>query len=119
MKIENPSPLQWQFSQRAEQLQSSAIREILKITMRPEVISFAGGLPSPATFPVEKMRAAFDSVLSRQGKVALQYGPTDGYAPLREWIAESLSIDGAKIVPEQVLMVSGSQQGLVLLAKVL
>jgi 2-aminoadipate transaminase len=119
MKIENPTPIQWQFSQRAEQLQSSAIREILKVTARPEIISFAGGLPSPATFPVERMRTAYETVLSKQGKVALQYGPTDGYAPLREWIADSLSIDRAEIVPEQVLMLSGSQQGLDLLAKVL
>jgi 2-aminoadipate transaminase len=119
MKIENPAPIQWQFSERTQQLKSSAIREILKVTMRPEIISFAGGLPSPETFPVERMRAAYDSVLSRQGKVSLQYGPTDGYAPLREWIADSLSIDGAKIIPDQVLMVSGSQQGLDLLAKTL
>ena len=119
MKIENPSPIQWQFSARAQALQSSVIREILKVTMRPEIISFAGGLPSPETFPVERMKAAYDAVLSRQGKVALQYGPTDGYAPLREWIADSLSANGAKIVPEQVLMVSGSQQGLDLLGKVL
>ena len=119
MKIENPNPIQWQFSQRAEQLQSSAIREILKITMRPEIISFAGGLPSPLTFPVERMRAAYDTVLSRAGKVALQYGPSDGYAPLREWIADSLSTSDCRIVPEQVLMRSGSQQGLDLLGKVL
>jgi 2-aminoadipate transaminase len=119
MKIENPNPIQWQFSQRAEQLQSSAIREILKITMRPEIISFAGGLPSPLTFPVERMRQAYDAVLSRAGKVALQYGPSDGYAPLREWIADSLSTAESKIVPEQVLMLSGSQQGLDLLGKVL
>ncbi len=111
--------MQWHFSQRAQQLQSSVIREILKITMRPEIISFAGGLPSPATFPVERMRAAYDAVLSRQGKVALQYGPSDGYAPLRAWIADALSTDGAKILPDQVLMLSGSQQGLDLLAKVL
>jgi 2-aminoadipate transaminase len=119
MKIEHPNPIQWHFAERAEKLQSSAIREILKVTMRPEIISFAGGLPSPETFPVDHMRAAFESVLSRQGKVALQYGPTDGYAPLREWVADSLSINGARIVPEQVLMVSGSQQGLDLLGKVL
>ncbi|MDB5769275.1 MAG: avtA, partial [Collimonas fungivorans] len=81
MKIENPTPLQWHFSQRAQKLQSSAIREILKITMRPEIISFAGGLPSPATFPVEQLKVAFDKILSEQGKVALQYGPTDGYGP--------------------------------------
>src|SRR5690606_17525530 len=106
-------------SRRAQALTSSAIREILKVTTRPEVISFAGGLPSPATFPVERMQAAFDAVLSRQGRVALQYGTTDGYAPLREWIAGSLSSAEARIDPEQVLMVSGSQQGLDLLAKVL
>jgi 2-aminoadipate transaminase len=119
MKIENPNPLQWNFSKRSQQLQSSAIREILKITMRPEITSFAGGLPSPATFPVERMKAAFDTVLTNQGKIALQYGPTDGYGPLREWVADSLSTDGARILPEQVLMVSGSQQGLDLLGKVL
>ncbi len=119
MKLENPSPIDWKFSQRAEQLQSSAIREILKVTMRPEVISFAGGLPSPETFPVERMRAAFDKVLSEQGKSALQYGPTDGYAPLREFLADSLSTSDSKILPEQLLMVSGSQQGLDLIGKVL
>ena len=119
MKIENPTPIKWQFAHRAEQLQSSVIREILKITMRPDIISFAGGLPSPLTFPVEHMKAAFDTVLSQQGKVALQYGPSDGYAPLREWIADSLSIEGVTITPDQVLMVSGSQQALDLLGKVL
>lgn len=119
MKIENPHPIEWRFSERASQLQSSFIREILKITQRPEIISFAGGLPSPATFPVEHMKQAFDKVLSTTGKVALQYGPTDGYAPLREWIANSLSTDSCKIAPEQVLMTSGSQQALDLLGKVL
>ena len=119
MKIENPNPLQWQFSDRANKMQPSFIREILKITQQPEVISFAGGLPSPATFPVDTMKAAFDHVLSTTGKVALQYGPTDGYMPLREWIADSLSTNGARIVPEQVLMTSGSQQALDLLGKVL
>ena len=119
MKIENSRPLQWQFSERAQGLQSSFIREILKITQRPEIISFAGGLPSPATFPIERMKAAYDKVLSETGKVALQYGPTDGYAPLREWIAHSLSTEGTKILPEQILMVSGSQQALDLVGKVL
>ncbi|UVW27504.1 PLP-dependent aminotransferase family protein [Massilia sp. H6] len=119
MKIENPNPIQWQFSERAQQLQSSFIREILKITQRPEITSFAGGLPSPATFPVERMKAAYDKVLSEAGKVALQYGPTDGYAPLREWIANSLSTEGSRILPEQILMTSGSQQALDLLGKVL
>lgn len=119
MKIENSKPIKWQFARRAEQLQSSVIREILKITMRPDIISFAGGLPSPETFPVEHMKQAFDKVLTEQGKIALQYGPSDGYAPLREWIAASLSIPGVTITPDQVLMVSGSQQALDLLGKVL
>ncbi|TFW16392.1 aminotransferase-like domain-containing protein [Duganella callida] len=119
MKIENPNPINWRFAERAEQLQASFIREILKITQQPEIISFAGGLPSPLTFPVEEMQAAFDKVLRDNGKVALQYGPTDGYTPLRQWIADALSVDGAKIVPEQILMTSGSQQALDLLGKVL
>ncbi|QNA89619.1 PLP-dependent aminotransferase family protein [Massilia sp. Dwa41.01b] len=119
MNNETSQPIEWQFSQRAQQLQSSFIREILKITQRPEIISFAGGLPSPATFPVERMKAAYDKVLSETGKVALQYGPTDGYAPLREWIANSLSTEGVRIVPEQILMTSGSQQALDLIGKVL
>jgi 2-aminoadipate transaminase len=119
MKIENPNPIQWRFSERADQLQSSFIREILKITQQPEIISFAGGLPSPLTFPVDEMKLAFDKVLTDNGKVALQYGPTDGYLPLRQWIADSLSANGARIIPEQVLMTSGSQQALDLLGKVM
>jgi 2-aminoadipate transaminase len=119
MKIENPNPLQWHFSERAMQMQSSFIREILKVTQQPEIISFAGGLPSPATFPVEVMQNAFDKVLANSGKTALQYGPTDGYMPLRQWIADSISENGARIAPEQVLMVSGSQQALDLIGKVL
>jgi 2-aminoadipate transaminase len=110
----------WKFSARAQALSGSAIRDIVKkISQRPEVISFAGGLPSPATFPVDAIRAAFDAVLTREGKAALQYSATDGFAPLRAWIAESLSTHGARIVPEQVLVTSGSQQGLDLLGKVL
>ncbi len=110
----------WQFSARAQALSGSAIRDIVKkISQRPEVISFAGGLPSPSTFPIDTIRTAFDKVLSREGKAALQYSATDGYAPLRAWIADTLSINGARITPEQVLMVSGSQQGLDLLGKVL
>ena len=73
MKIENPNPIQWQFSQRAQQLQSSAIREILKITQRPEIISFAGGLPSPATFPVDVMKAAYAHAI-RKGYRFYSYG---------------------------------------------
>ncbi|WP_426113201.1 PLP-dependent aminotransferase family protein [Massilia sp. PWRC2] len=119
MKMNNPNPIEWRFAERAAHMQSSFIREILKITQRPEIISFAGGLPSSATFPVEEMKASFDRVLSTSGKTALQYGPTDGFPPLREWIADSLSTADCRIAPEQVLMTSGSQQALDLLGKVL
>ncbi|WP_322998767.1 PLP-dependent aminotransferase family protein [Castellaniella sp.] len=105
------------FSQRARQLTSSAIREILKITERPEVISFAGGLPSPEGFPIAQLRAAFDRVLADQGATALQYGRTEGYTPLREWVAQDLSRAGTRIDPEEVLIVSGSQQALDMLGK--
>ncbi|OZI33554.1 2-aminoadipate aminotransferase [Bordetella genomosp. 5] len=107
------------FSERAQQLTSSAIREILKVTERPEVISFAGGLPAPGGFPVEVVRAAFDKVLSTNGRAALQYGPTEGYAPLRQWVADDLNKAGADVTADQILIVSGSQQALDLLGKVL
>jgi len=107
------------FSKRARGLTSSAIREILKVTERPEVISFAGGLPSPDTFPIERMRWATTKVLDEAPQAALQYGPTEGFTPLREWIAARLSTHGASIRPSQVLITTGSQQGLDLLGKVL
>jgi len=125
-KLSNESTLQASapdfvtlFSQRARAIQSSAIREILKVTERPEVISFAGGLPSSETFPIERMRASLDRVLTANGREALQYSTTEGYAPLREWIAQRLSTPQAPVSPDEVLIVSGSQQGLDLLAKVL
>jgi 2-aminoadipate transaminase len=105
------------FSSRARALQSSAIREILKITERPEVISFAGGLPAPSTFPVDEMRVALEKVLVSNGREALQYSTTEGYAPLREWIAARVGTPDAPVVADDVLIVSGSQQGLDLLAK--
>lgn len=105
------------FSSRANQITSSAIREILKVTTRPEIISFAGGLPSPDGFPVAELRQAFDVVLEKQGKVALQYGPTEGYGPLREWVAQHKSAEDVTISPNEVLIVSGSQQALDMLGK--
>ena len=107
------------FSERARQLTSSAIREILKVTEQPDVISFAGGLPSPDGFPVEVVRQAFERVLSASARSALQYGPTEGYAPLRAWVAEDLNRQGADVTAENILIVSGSQQGLDLLGKTL
>lgn len=109
----------WQLSQRAIKLTSSAIREILKVTERPEVISFAGGLPSPATFPVEQMRAAADRVLRDAPAAALQYSATEGFRPLREWIARQHSGSGLEVNPDNVLITTGSQQALDLLGKIL
>lgn len=106
------------FSNRAKALKSSVIREILKVTANPEVISFAGGLPSPESFPVAQMKAAFDSVLANDPQAALQYSTTDGYEPLRDWVANRMSTNGATITPDQVIMVSGSQQALDLFGKV-
>lgn len=111
--------MSWTFSQRAQKLTSSAIREILKVTERPEVISFAGGLPSPATFPVERIRSACSEIMSRDASPALQYGPTEGYLPLREWVAARYSTHGVQIGVNQVLITTGSQQGLDLLGKAL
>ncbi|SAL50726.1 class I/II aminotransferase [Caballeronia turbans] len=109
----------WQLSERARKLTSSAIREILKVTERPEVISFAGGLPSPATFPVEEMRHASERILRDQPAAALQYSATEGYMPLREWVAARYSVNGAHVRPTQVLITTGSQQALDLLGKTL
>ncbi|CAH2781354.1 MAG: Alpha-aminoadipate aminotransferase (EC @ Leucine transaminase (EC @ Valine transaminase [uncultured Caballeronia sp.] len=109
----------WQLSERARKLTSSAIREILKVTERPEVISLAGGLPLPATFSVEEMRVACDRILRYSPAAALEYSSTDGYLPLREWVTQRYSVNGASIRPSQVLITTGSQQALDLLGKVL
>jgi 2-aminoadipate transaminase len=109
----------WQISERATQLTSSAIREILKVTEQPDVISFAGGLPAPSTFPAELMRAAADRLLRDAPGAALQYSATEGYAALREWVARRHSRDGVTIRASQVLITTGSQQALDLLGKVL
>lgn len=101
-------------SSAAQSMTSSAIREILKITQRPEVISFAGGLPAPELFPVEEIRAATDRVLTDQPAAALQYSTTEGHLPLRSWIAQQ-----SGLTPDQVQITSGSQQGLDLLGRVL
>lgn len=104
-------------SRRATTATSSAIREILKVTERPDIISFAGGLPSPEGFPVDQLRRAYDNVLNTQPKAALQYGPTEGYRPLREWVVSDFKSRGVSISVDNVLIVSGSQQALDLIGK--
>ena len=97
----------------------SVIREILKITERPGIISLAGGLPSPDTFPIEAMREATARVLRDAPREALQYAASEGFAPLREWVAEHTADKGVAVEPSQVLITTGSQQGLDLVGKVL
>ncbi|GAB3652218.1 aminotransferase-like domain-containing protein [Ramlibacter alkalitolerans] len=106
----------WTLARRAERMNPSVIREILKVTERPGIISFAGGLPSPLTFPVQAFQAACDKVLREDGRGALQYAASEGYGPLREAVAALLPW---KVDPAQVLITTGSQQGLDLVAKVL
>jgi 2-aminoadipate transaminase len=106
-------------AQRAHKMNPSVIREILKITERPGIISFAGGLPSPDTFPVQAMREASERVLTLDGRAALQYAASEGLPQLREWVAHDLVKQGMQVSPDQVLITTGSQQGLDLIAKVL
>lgn len=108
------------FARRMEALKASEIREILKVTQRPEVISFAGGLPAPELFPVKTLAAATQKVFEEDGMRALQYSTTEGHAPLRRKIAERMRATwDAHVTPEQILVTSGSQQGLDLTGKLL
>lgn len=106
------------FAQRTRSMVNSAIRELLKLTENPEVISFAGGLPAPDVFPIEKFKEASDTVLTEMGAQALQYGTTEGYQPLRDLLAKNASVHGAKFSAANVLITSGSQQALDLMGKI-
>jgi len=101
----------------ARSMRPSAIREILKVTERPEIISFAGGLPDPDLFPVQPIADALAGALAEEPARALQYGVTEGHGPLRAWVAERLGCRG--VGPDQVSIVAGSQQGLDLLGRIL
>jgi 2-aminoadipate transaminase len=107
------------YAQRTKGIRSSAIRELLKFTQRPEVISFAGGLPASEVFPTERFREACCRVLDHQAHLALQYGATEGYEPLRQMIARHIARYGIKAQSENVLITSGSQQALDLIGKLL
>ena len=115
----------WTLAHRAAKMNPSVIREILKVTEKPGIISFAGGLPSPRTFPVAEFEAACAKVLSDDPQGALQYAASEGYAPLREMVAAQLSAQSAaagvpwNVDPAQVLITTGSQQALDLIAKIL
>ena len=116
--LQTSSP--WTLARRAEKMNPSVIREILKVTEKPGIISFAGGLPSPKTFPITEFAKACEAVLRGKGEAygqaALQYAASEGYAPLREMVATALPW---QVDASQVLITTGSQQGLDLIAKVL
>ena len=108
--------MNWTLAARAEKMNPSVIREILKVTEKPGIISFAGGLPSPKTFPIAEFDAASHKVLSEDGQAALQYAASEGFPALREAVAAMLPWN---VDPAQVLITTGSQQGLDLVAKIL
>ena len=105
------------YALRTKRVTSSQIRQLLKVIQKPEMISFGGGLPAPDVFPVQRFKEACHKVLTEQAASALQYGETEGYAPLRELIANNMARYGIKAKVENVLITSGSQQALDLIGK--
>jgi 2-aminoadipate transaminase len=106
------------FAHRTQRMKGSAIRELLKLTERPEVISFGGGMPAPEIFPVEEVNKACDRILKNFSDKALQYGTTEGYNPLRDMLAKGATKNGLSCDLDNMLITSGSQQALDLLGKV-
>lgn len=105
------------FARRLAGMSGSVIREILKLTQQPDMISFAGGLPSPDSFPREELTEIVTEIIAQKGSSVLQYGTTEGYQPLREFIADWVKERGIEADPSEVLIISGSQQGLDLMGK--
>ncbi|HWP96025.1 MAG TPA: PLP-dependent aminotransferase family protein [Syntrophomonadaceae bacterium] len=106
------------FATRMHNTQKSFIREILKVTLNPDVISFAGGLPNPRFFPVREINEAANKVLAESGENSLQYSTTEGYLPLREFIARRYQKRGLQVDADEIMITNGSQQGLDLAGKV-
>jgi len=107
------------YAQRTQRMTSSVIRELLKFTAQPDIISFAGGLPAPELFPIEEFKAAADTVLSEMGPQALQYSTTEGYPPLREMIVRHMARYGIVVNIDNVLITTGSQEALDLIGKIM
>jgi 2-aminoadipate transaminase len=114
-----PAMTSWgdRFALRTQRMTSSMIRELLKLTASPDIISFAGGLPAPEVFPVEEVRLAVGRVLDEHGPESLQYSPTEGYLPLRQLLVRHMSRYGIEVTPANVLITTGSQQALDLVGK--
>jgi 2-aminoadipate transaminase len=107
----------YRFARRVSRIGVSAVREILKVTEQPEIISFAGGLPAPELFPVDIIAQAHAEVFQQNGAAAMQYSTTEGWMPLRKWVAERMRRRGALADANRVLITTGSQQGIDLIAK--
>ncbi len=114
-----PTSWEYRYAQRTKGMQSSVIREILKITSQPDVISLAGGMPAPELFPLKEVGGACIQVLEKLGSDALQYSITEGYPPLRQFIVDKMSRYGIVASVDNVLITSGSQQALDLVGRVL
>lgn len=106
------------YAKRMDNIKASEIRELLKLTQQPNIISFAGGMPAPESFPIEELVKIGRDVLENTGAQALQYGPTEGYQPLREAIAKRMAKVKVDVKAENILVTSGSQQGLDFAAKI-
>lgn len=101
------------FASRMELLKGSAIRELLALTAKPEIVSFAGGMPAPELFPVEQMEKAANAVMEEMGQAAMQYSSTEGYVPLRQQIVDRMAAkNNIHTTVDNILVTSGSQQGL-------
>jgi 2-aminoadipate transaminase len=107
------------YAHRMSNIKASFIRELLKVTQQPDVITFGGGFPASELFPIEKVRAACEKVLKENGQKALQYTTTEGYPPLRQWLADRLAQYGINVGADNVLITSGSQQALDFIGRVL
>src|SRR5437870_13088587 len=114
-------PVSWQhlYAERTEGMRASDIREILKVTAQPDIISLAGGLPAPELFPIDEYRRAFEWVLETDGAQALQYGPSEGYRPLRMLLAERPTRAGILCECYDLLITHCSQQALDLTGNIL
>ena len=106
-----------QFADRLNNVETSAIRELFKLLGKPGIISFAGGFPDPAMFDIEGIKDASSKALTEEPGAALQYGATEGYQPLREQLSSFMASKGAKVVPQELIVTTGSQQALDLLGK--
>lgn len=107
------------YGERMSRVRASEIRELLKLLDQPDILSFAGGIPDPALFPTGRLQAGFDAILADRdlAPTALQYSVSEGFAPLRQWLAGRMTLDGAPCDEHNILITAGSQQALDLLGK--